>query len=313
MSSSNPSCPRNKKERAPDSLSQCKGCGCGIREGEIRYCVKSWSYYQHYYHPDCLQPQRKRKIPTLDQSTLVEERYELYERLHKLRQAFAAKLGVTHSCIFHDKTLVELVLQLPITEFQLLGIWGIKEKRAEAFGSAILDVIRQYQNPNNKKKSKPNNEDDDDDDDGFVEVEETLSAEEIVRRKFEEAKRSGNVISVDDGEEEEEEEEDQNPAATEVPFHNMKIKQLKSLCQQKGIDTTTMLQKEELVEALEEKKREEKKRELAAMPPSKLFGLCRQQGIETKGMLEKSELVQALLEKQTVAAGRSAFCVGRKE
>lgn len=128
---------------------------------------------------------------------------------------FAEELEVEPYKIFHDRSLEELVSHMPRSESQLLEIWGIKEKKVQSFGSAILAVIRQYTRqhdvkvkvkkqpsgraaPSPKKKRKKvarasKSQDKDDD----IEVGETLTCEEIVAQKFKHAQDNGYLISVD--------------------------------------------------------------------------------------------------------------------
>ena len=67
----------------------------------------------------------------------------LFEALRALRLELARGRGVPPYVIFHDQTLRELARQKPRDLEQLHGIAGIGERKAEAFGPAVLDLIRQ--------------------------------------------------------------------------------------------------------------------------------------------------------------------------
>ena len=67
----------------------------------------------------------------------------LFEALRTLRLELARQRGVPPYVIFHDQTLRELARHKPRDIQQLYGIAGIGERKAEAFGPAVLEVIRQ--------------------------------------------------------------------------------------------------------------------------------------------------------------------------
>ncbi len=65
----------------------------------------------------------------------------LFEQLRALRLELARARGVPPYVIFHDVTLRELARLKPHSQGDLQQISGIGEKKAEAFGSAVLSVI----------------------------------------------------------------------------------------------------------------------------------------------------------------------------
>ena len=67
----------------------------------------------------------------------------LFEKLRALRLELARGRGVPPYVIFHDQTLRELARVKPREINELHGITGIGERKAAAFGPAILDLIGQ--------------------------------------------------------------------------------------------------------------------------------------------------------------------------
>jgi ATP-dependent DNA helicase RecQ len=65
----------------------------------------------------------------------------LFERLRALRLELARDRGVPPYVIFHDTTLRELARARPRRLADLHDIPGVGEKKVEAFGAAVLDVI----------------------------------------------------------------------------------------------------------------------------------------------------------------------------
>lgn len=214
--------PRNKVETSPNNRSKCQKCGAKITKGEQRFGIVESSEYgrtQRYYHPKCCPQSLRSKLPSPEkvaQDKQVDERIDLYDDLKQLRSLFAAALDVEHFKIFHDKSLEELVLNMPTTESELLTIWGIKEKKVACFGEPILAVIRQYQRkydaiptatPSKKKakakpkpkkpRSKSQAKQKESTEDEPIIMGEILTCDELVRRKFQVAKANGYVISVD--------------------------------------------------------------------------------------------------------------------
>ena len=293
--------PRFKNEISPNNRSKCHLCGVKIPKGTQRYGTVELNEYgrtQRYYHPDCCPAHAKRKIPPLEESMQQEAHKELHEQLRRLRLLFAEELGVEPFRIFHNTSLDQLVEKMPQTNAELMEIWGIKERKVECFGSAILAVIRQYLRdhptatpvaapPRPTKRRKKTKRAAVVEEDDSIDVGETLTCEQIVQRKFEEAKQNGYVISVDDeGDEAEDPKEDSKPAAD---YQKLKISTLPNLCKDRGINIEGMREKSELVEALANY--------YSSKSISELRSLCTDQGIDMVGMREKTELVAALEHK----------------
>jgi ribonuclease D len=151
---------------------------------------------------------------------ICNERNVLFQSLAELRTCFVKRLGVEHYKVFQHQSLVELVVKMPTTEAELLEVWGIKEKKVRSFGSAILAVIRQYNeslsgqqrqstsadeddgadeddNDDDEEEEEVDDDEEEQDDDEEVIVASTLTCAEIVNQKFQHAKDNGYVISAD--------------------------------------------------------------------------------------------------------------------
>ncbi len=86
---------------------------------------------------------QRRQGPRADASWAgVDQR--LFERLRALRLELARGRGVPPYVIFHDQTLRELARVKPRHLNELHDITGIGERKAAAFGPAILDLIGQF-------------------------------------------------------------------------------------------------------------------------------------------------------------------------
>ena len=75
---------------------------------------------------------------------LPEDRLELLEALRTLRRKLAEEQGVPSFVIFHDSTLMQLVMQRPQNRAQLAEISGIGAQKLERYGAALLDVLRAH-------------------------------------------------------------------------------------------------------------------------------------------------------------------------
>ena len=83
-------------------------------------------------------PKTRGKIP-LD---LPGDRVELLEALRNLRRKLAEEQGVPSFVIFHDSTMMQLVMHRPKNRAQLAQISGIGAQKLERYGAALLDVLR---------------------------------------------------------------------------------------------------------------------------------------------------------------------------
>ena len=75
---------------------------------------------------------------------MPEDRRELLAALRTLRRKLAEEHGVPSFVIFHDSTLLQLVMQRPRNRAQLAKISGIGTQKLERYGAALLDVLRTH-------------------------------------------------------------------------------------------------------------------------------------------------------------------------
>ncbi|SFG23170.1 DNA helicase RecQ [Neptunomonas qingdaonensis] len=68
---------------------------------------------------------------------------QLWEQLKQLRKRLADEQDVPPYVIFHDATLMEMVMYRPATSHQLHKISGVGERKLELYGEAFLEVICQ--------------------------------------------------------------------------------------------------------------------------------------------------------------------------
>ncbi len=72
------------------------------------------------------------------------DRLELLEALRNLRRKLAEEQGVPSFVIFHDSTMMQLVMQQPKNREQLAQISGIGAQKLERYGTPLLDVLRAH-------------------------------------------------------------------------------------------------------------------------------------------------------------------------
>jgi ATP-dependent DNA helicase RecQ len=80
-----------------------------------------------------------RKVTAAD--TLDAQDRELFESLRAWRAEQAREQGVPAYIVFGDATLRALAEHRPRTPGDLAGITGIGEKKRDAYGEAVLEVI----------------------------------------------------------------------------------------------------------------------------------------------------------------------------
>jgi ATP-dependent DNA helicase RecQ len=75
---------------------------------------------------------------------LPQDRQALLESLRNLRRKLAEEQGVPSFVIFHDSTMMQLVMQRPRNREGLAQISGIGAQKLERYGGALLDVLRAH-------------------------------------------------------------------------------------------------------------------------------------------------------------------------
>jgi ATP-dependent DNA helicase RecQ len=87
-----------------------------------------------------------------DRGSILPEIYqaELWEELRLLRLELARSQSVPPYVIFHDKTLKELVLNMPDSLEEMQTLSGIGQRKVEMYGKQFLNVIRKYKEKQGK-------------------------------------------------------------------------------------------------------------------------------------------------------------------
>lgn len=86
-------------------------------------------------------------LPAADLSPVrleVPEDVELYHKLRELRDRLAEERGCPPYIIFQNRTLLDMALEKPQSEEELLELWGVGEKKAREYGKAFLEVIKNH-------------------------------------------------------------------------------------------------------------------------------------------------------------------------
>ncbi len=74
---------------------------------------------------------------------------ELFQTLREWRTTKAQKAGVPQFHILHQKTLIQIVVNLPDTEKALMKIKGIGKKLMEKYGQELVAIVADYREQNN--------------------------------------------------------------------------------------------------------------------------------------------------------------------
>ncbi|GAA5186969.1 DNA helicase RecQ [Ferrimonas gelatinilytica] len=69
---------------------------------------------------------------------------KLFARLKQLRRTLADEHGVPPYVVFNDASLAEMAAEQPTTEWALLAINGVGERKLERYGAPFLTLIREY-------------------------------------------------------------------------------------------------------------------------------------------------------------------------
>ena len=231
-----------KVEFSPNAMAKCQSCQKKIQKNHKRYGIPEYSSryskdIYRYYHVRCCPPQLQNKVPNAeaelarqmqvarDNTKLLQDRRELFDKLKRLRLLFANRLEVSFFLVFNNDVLKELVVKMPTTSAELLEVRGIGPNKLKSFGDPILTVIRQYKaqtstptkksavvkserarNTTTRKKSASaavevisiDTDDDDEDGDEDIVMGASLTCEQLVAQKFAHAAENGYVIAVDE-------------------------------------------------------------------------------------------------------------------
>ena len=80
---------------------------------------------------------------------------ELFETLREWRAIKAKEAGVPHFHILHQKTLIQIVVNLPDNEKALMKIKGIGKKLMERYGRELVDMVADYREKKQYNRSYP--------------------------------------------------------------------------------------------------------------------------------------------------------------
>jgi ATP-dependent DNA helicase RecQ len=87
------------------------------------------------------EPRARRGSPAAD---APDHDPDLFERLRRLRKQLADEANVPPYVVFSDRTLIELAAHRPATPAALLAIHGVGQVKADRYGAAFLEAIREY-------------------------------------------------------------------------------------------------------------------------------------------------------------------------
>jgi ATP-dependent DNA helicase RecQ len=68
----------------------------------------------------------------------------LFDMLRQLRKKIADERNLPPYVIFHDRTLEEMASEKPLTENHILKIFGVGERKYQAYGKAFLSCIQEF-------------------------------------------------------------------------------------------------------------------------------------------------------------------------
>jgi hypothetical protein len=78
---------------------------------------------------------------------------ELFESLRQWRKQKAAKEGLAHYQVLHQKTLVQIAVRLPESISELKKIKGIGKRMAERYGEALVNMVADYRRKHGIKEA----------------------------------------------------------------------------------------------------------------------------------------------------------------
>ncbi|MCX5780064.1 MAG: DNA helicase RecQ [Firmicutes bacterium] len=91
-----------------------------------------------------LKSQERVLVRTPQVSEPVQMDSDIFDLLRSRRKEIAQKSGVPPYVIFHDRTLKEMSIQLPVDDEAMLAITGVGENKLKKYGRQFMEVIRAY-------------------------------------------------------------------------------------------------------------------------------------------------------------------------
>ncbi len=113
-----------------------------------------------HYKVDLVKEEKRMEEITegADKKTKVHELTDsdtLYEQLKKYRKQLSDLESVPAYVIFNDNTLHQLIEQLPMTKEELENVSGFGERKIEAYGDGIIDIIIRHQKDHQRGDGVP--------------------------------------------------------------------------------------------------------------------------------------------------------------
>jgi hypothetical protein len=122
------------------------------------FYVKSYLDIKAKASIEKLQVKNTTKSFTLVSVSTGERNPQLYQHLKAWRNSTAKDLGLPVYMVLPQKTLIEVVDKMPVSETALLKINGFGKKKVQSFGGEIIEIILQFLQMNNieiKEKEIP--------------------------------------------------------------------------------------------------------------------------------------------------------------
>jgi hypothetical protein len=137
-------CKRLQEETAVKQAA-VKCCSTGFSSSEYLRAISSAEIEAA---PKKVRGERQTKSATTYSEADIEHP-ELFEILREWRSATAKENGVPHYQVLHQKTLIQIVVNLPNSLKSLMTIKGIGKKLAERYGQELVAMVSDYRETNN--------------------------------------------------------------------------------------------------------------------------------------------------------------------
>ena len=119
-----------------------EGYGSLLLDESCRPLLKGEQIIQLHKEVEVKQSTKRRAKASDD---IDDEDIPLWNALRACRKEFAEEHGVPPYVIFHDSVLKEMILHRPVTDYEMLGINGVGDRKLEQYGDAFIEVIREFE------------------------------------------------------------------------------------------------------------------------------------------------------------------------
>ncbi|WP_339067239.1 DNA helicase RecQ [Teredinibacter turnerae] len=89
-----------------------------------------------------VQTRATQRKPTQD---IDDAQIPLWNALRRVRKELADEHGVPPYVIFHDATLKDMLEKFPLSEWEMLSVTGVGDRKMAQFGEAFLEVFREFE------------------------------------------------------------------------------------------------------------------------------------------------------------------------